>query len=148
MCLISSVLKVNSCASIANVLQLRVISLRLLDLRVQKSINIALPLVIDSILFDCFSSTTSSSAQSSLAPSLRQQHQCPGSSAVKRTIRLKEQQVTTLVRVVSLCSLLSSQIGKLSSLLNLLNQDLFLLTVPTELLAWVEDPHASLRLHK
>ena len=148
MCLISSVLKVNSCASIANVLQLRVTSLRLLDLRVQKSINIALPLVIDSIRFDCFSSTTSSSAQSSLAPSLRQQHQCPGSSAVKRTTRLKEQQVTTLVRVVSLCSLLSSQIGKLSSLLNQLNQDLFLLTVPTELLAWVEDPHAPLRLLK
>ena len=92
-----------------------------------------------------------SNAESSSLPPLRQPHPCPGFSAVKKKVSLRRKKTnTTLVRVVDPCFLLFSQTDRrLNSLLNLrTTQDQSHLTVPFEHLAWVEVPHAPLRLHK
>ena len=95
-----------------------------------------------------------SNAEFSPTPTPCRQHPCPGCSARIAATRTRVKKlITTLVRVDSLFCLLLEQPHQdprhlIPSQLRLKQKDLFHHTVPTELLALVEETNASLRLHK
>ena len=91
-----------------------------------------------------------SNADSLHTPSPRQQHQCPGCSALTTATRIRIKNLfTTLDRLDSLFCLLLEQLHQgLRHPFQWKQRDLYHPTALTELLALVEETNAPLRLHK